>query len=84
VSALSEFLRRIEQGVEVASLDFTAPQGFQQIALAAFLILILVFRPSGLTGGREFRWSFDRQAGPRPQRIPTDARAATDPTNDDS
>jgi branched-chain amino acid transport system permease protein len=56
VSALSEFLRRLEQGMEVASFDITAPQGFQQIALAAFLLLILIFRPSGLTGGRELRW----------------------------
>jgi branched-chain amino acid transport system permease protein len=55
VSAVSEFLRRIEQGVDIAGLHITAPDGFQQIALALFMLAILIFRPAGITGGRELR-----------------------------
>jgi branched-chain amino acid transport system permease protein len=82
VSAVSEFLRRVEQGVEVASVDITAPQGFQQIALALFLIAVLVFRPSGLTGGREFRWSLDRLGGRKGRETIPEAGTASGPRPD--
>jgi len=54
VSALDSFLIEAEQGVGVGiSLDL--PQGTRLIILGAIMALMLILRPSGLTGGREFR-----------------------------
>jgi branched-chain amino acid transport system permease protein len=54
VSALDSFLIEAEQGVEVGvTLDL--PQGTRLIFLGAIMALVLIIRPSGLTGGREFR-----------------------------
>ena len=54
VSALDAFLIEAEQGVDVVvSLDL--PQGTRLIFLGAIMALVLIVRPSGLTGGREFR-----------------------------
>jgi branched-chain amino acid transport system permease protein len=54
VSALDSFLIEAEQGVDVGvSLDL--PQGTRLIILGAIMALVLIVRPSGLTGGREFR-----------------------------
>jgi branched-chain amino acid transport system permease protein len=58
VSGLDSFLSEAEQGVDVgASIDL--PQGSRLIFLGAIMALVLILRPSGLTGGREFglpRW----------------------------
>jgi branched-chain amino acid transport system permease protein len=54
VSALDSFLIEAEQGINVGiSLDL--PQGTRLIFLGAIMALVLIVRPSGLTGGREFR-----------------------------
>ena len=54
VSALDSFLIEAEQGVKLGvSLDL--PQGTRLIFLGAIMALVLILRPSGLTGGREFR-----------------------------
>jgi branched-chain amino acid transport system permease protein len=54
VSALDSFLIEAEQGVHVGvSLDL--PEGTRMIILGAIMALVLIVKPSGLTGGREFR-----------------------------
>jgi len=53
ISALSEFLRRIESGSGVGPLDIPGRPGLTEVGLAVVLLLILALRPSGLTGGRE-------------------------------
>jgi branched-chain amino acid transport system permease protein len=54
VSGLDSFLIEAEQGVDVGvSLDL--PQGTRLIILGAIMALMLIVRPNGLTGGREFR-----------------------------
>jgi branched-chain amino acid transport system permease protein len=54
VSGLDSFLSEAEQGVSVGvSIDL--PQGSRLIFLGAIMALVLILRPSGLTGGREFR-----------------------------
>jgi branched-chain amino acid transport system permease protein len=54
VSGLDSFLIEAEQGVKVGfALDL--PQGTRLIFLGAIMALVLILRPSGLTGGREFR-----------------------------
>ncbi len=54
VSGLSSFLAEAEQGVKVgATLDL--PSGTRLIILGSVMALVLIVRPSGLTGGRELR-----------------------------
>jgi branched-chain amino acid transport system permease protein len=53
VSGLDSFLSEAEQGVGIGfSLDL--PQGARLVVLGGIMALVLVLRPSGLTGGREF------------------------------
>jgi branched-chain amino acid transport system permease protein len=54
VSALDSFLIEAEQGVD-AGISLDLPQGTRLIILGAIMALMLILRPSGLTGGREFR-----------------------------
>jgi branched-chain amino acid transport system permease protein len=54
VSGLSSFLSEAEQGVKLgATLDL--PSGTRLIILGSIMALVLIVRPSGLTGGRELR-----------------------------
>jgi branched-chain amino acid transport system permease protein len=50
VSGLDSFLAEAEQGIRGLEL----PDGTRLIALGAIMALMLILRPSGLTGGREF------------------------------
>jgi branched-chain amino acid transport system permease protein len=54
VSALDSFLIEAEQGVD-AGISLDLPQGTRLIILGAIMALMLILRPNGLTGGREFR-----------------------------
>lgn len=54
VSGLSSFLAEAEQGVKLgATIDL--PSGTRLILLGSIMALVLIVRPSGLTGGREVR-----------------------------
>jgi branched-chain amino acid transport system permease protein len=68
VSGLDSFLSQAESGVHVGfRLDL--PQGSTLVVLGAAMALVLILRPSGISGGREFRL-------PRPRRR-SDARRRT-------
>lgn len=53
VSVLAEVLRQAERGVDLGILSFTGRPGLQEVGLATAMLLALIFRPQGLTGGRE-------------------------------
>jgi branched-chain amino acid transport system permease protein len=54
VSAVDSFLGEAEEGVNVGfTLD--VPTGTRLVVVAALMAVVLVLRPSGLTGGREVR-----------------------------
>ena len=55
VSGLNSFLGQAEQGVHVVGAKLDLPSGTRLIVLAAVMALVLIIRPSGLTGGREVR-----------------------------
>lgn len=55
LSALIELLVRAEQGVTLGGTSFALPSGSQEILIGLVMILVLILRPTGLTGGREFR-----------------------------
>lgn len=63
VSALDSFLAEAEEGVDVG-LTLDLPQGSRLVILGALMALVLILRPSGITGGREF--SLGRPGRPRP------------------
>ena len=71
ISALIEGLRQLENGVDFGLFELAAPAGVQEIGLAIVLLLILIFRPSGITRGHEFVWTgriFSRLAAVRASR----------------
>ena len=54
VSGLNSFLAEAEQGVTLG-LTLDLPSGTRLIILGSLMALVLILRPSGLTGGREVR-----------------------------
>lgn len=61
ISALRELLREIEAGTNLGPLHIAARPGLASVALALILILVMIKRPLGLVGGREFAWPFRRR-----------------------
>jgi len=55
ISGLDSFLTQAEQGVHVLGFKLDLPSGSRLVCLAAIMALVLILRPSGLTGGRELR-----------------------------
>src|SRR5262249_37300776 len=53
VSTLSEGLRHVEAGFTVAGLHVQGPAYTREVGLAISLLLILIYRPRGITQGRE-------------------------------
>jgi len=58
VTLIVEALRVLEGGLSIGSVSVQLPKGFQEIGLGLMMALILIFRPGGLTRGREisFPW----------------------------
>jgi branched-chain amino acid transport system permease protein len=54
VSILSFFFNSIQDGVDAGPIHFTGRDGLSDTALAAFILLILLFRRDGIMRGREF------------------------------
>jgi branched-chain amino acid transport system permease protein len=54
VSGLDSFLTESQDGVKLG-VTIDTPQGTRLIFLGAIMALMLILRPSGITGGREFR-----------------------------
>jgi branched-chain amino acid transport system permease protein len=66
VSALDSFLSQAESGVNVG-FELDLPQGTTLVILGVVMATMLILRPSGITGGREFSLPFgQRLAGRRP------------------
>ncbi|MGI8886548.1 MAG: branched-chain amino acid ABC transporter permease [Gaiellaceae bacterium] len=57
VSALDSVLANAENGLELLGRTLEVPAGTRIVVVSALMALVLILRPSGLTGGREF--SFD-------------------------
>jgi branched-chain amino acid transport system permease protein len=53
ITVVGEVLRHVERGFDLGPLSFGAHPGLQELGLAALMLIILIFRPRGLTGGRE-------------------------------
>ena len=55
VSALDSFLAQAENGVDVFGGTIDLPAGTRLVVVGALMAIVLILRPSGITGGREFR-----------------------------
>ncbi|MHA6795427.1 branched-chain amino acid ABC transporter permease [Pseudonocardia bannensis] len=62
VSVLSEILRRAEAGDVLGLIQVDPRPGMQNVVLGLLLVVMLLRRPSGITGGREIRlpWAHRR------------------------
>jgi branched-chain amino acid transport system permease protein len=56
ITLLTELLRQAEIGVSIGGTVIAAPGGLGDAVLALIMLLIILFRPRGLAGGREIEW----------------------------
>jgi branched-chain amino acid transport system permease protein len=63
VSAVDSFLAEAENGVHVFGASLDLPAGTRIVVLGALMALVLIMRPTGLTGGREvsLKWVLGRR-----------------------
>jgi branched-chain amino acid transport system permease protein len=54
VSALDSFLAQAENGVQIFGWTLDLPAGTRLVVVGVLMAAVLILRPSGLTGGREF------------------------------
>jgi branched-chain amino acid transport system permease protein len=73
LSALAEVLSRLQNGVTLAGVRIDIPDGSQQVGFALAMLVILLLRPEGLTGGREFTLRPTRPLRQRLTRAPADS-----------
>jgi len=64
VTVALEGLRAVERGVHLGSWEVPSRPGLTEVGLAVLLLIVLLARPSGLTGGRELRIPFRRHRDP--------------------
>jgi branched-chain amino acid transport system permease protein len=73
VTAAREVLRAIENQVNILQIFPEGFFGFTEVVLAVVLILILIYRPTGILGSQEIQWPPRlRKATPVETNIPTD------------
>ncbi len=53
ITVLSEILRNAERGIAIGAINIPPVYGASQILMSIVFILVIVFRPKGLLGGRE-------------------------------
>ena len=60
IGGLDSFLSAAENGVDLFGWNLDLPTGTAVLAVGALMAIVLVVRPSGLTGGREFSLAWRR------------------------
>ena len=75
IAALTELLRQVEVGATMGGVTIAAPPGLGDSILALVMLLIILFRPRGIVGGKEIVWplgasSGSHSIGSRSQSIP--------------
>lgn len=56
LSIIIQVLRWLEKGIGVGGATLSIPLGLQEIALGVIMIVILMYRPTGLTRNQELVW----------------------------
>jgi branched-chain amino acid transport system permease protein len=60
VSAVVEALRQLEEGIALGEVILAVPLGAQGLGVALIMLLILIFRPTGIMAGHEIPSPFER------------------------
>lgn len=63
ITVVTEIFRELERGAELGSVMLQTPLGIQEIILGGIMLIIMIFRPSGIMGGKEIPWPFGRLTG---------------------
>jgi branched-chain amino acid transport system permease protein len=58
LSTIIQTLRWLEKGIDIGGSLIALPLGVQEIAIGVVMIVILMFRPSGLTRNKELVWPY--------------------------
>ena len=58
ISILSEILRNAERGANLGFMQIPPLYGASQLLMAVLFILVMIFRPTGLMGGKEFSFNW--------------------------
>jgi branched-chain amino acid transport system permease protein len=56
LSIVMEALRQLEAGLQVSHFTLQLPHGLSELGAALLMLVILIIRKTGLTGGREVPW----------------------------
>lgn len=66
IAGLNSFLAEAEREVTLVGLDLDLPSGTRLVVLGIIMAAVLLFRPSGLTSGRELSWPLARRGRTAP------------------
>ena len=69
ITLLTELMRQAEVGITIGATTIAAPGGLGDALLALLMLLIILFRPKGIAGGREISWPFGPET-PTPEIQP--------------
>lgn len=70
VTAVTQALTVIENGVTVGSVTIMGPVGMTQVGLAVAILVVLILRPSGVMGDGEHTWMMRFANRIRPDAVP--------------
>lgn len=56
MTLIPELLRNLEVGITIGSISIPPLYGLSQIVLSIVLIIVIILRPKGIVGSREFSW----------------------------
>jgi branched-chain amino acid transport system permease protein len=76
LSIIIQLLRWMEKGVDIGGASFALPLGVQEIAIGVVMIVILMYRPSGLTRNRELVWPSNKLSARGKANAPADGKTA--------
>jgi branched-chain amino acid transport system permease protein len=67
ITVISHILDRWTNGDSIVGITMDIPPGSREIAVALIMVAVLVFRPQGITGGREIKWPFRSRSTEDPE-----------------
>jgi branched-chain amino acid transport system permease protein len=74
LSAIEYVFQQWQNADSALGVTLNVPAGTSDLMMALILILVLVFRSDGLTGGHELPWPRKRRPAPQPTRAPDPAQ----------
>jgi branched-chain amino acid transport system permease protein len=56
IAGLNALLAEATRGISIGSFEMELPGGARLMVLGLLMVLVLLFKPNGVTGSRELRW----------------------------